>query len=84
MSVRSATAACSVCTDALGRAGDTRFPMWNTFFGLICIRVGIASVMAAHGWSIEWVYRVLIGDYVCKASLLTLRFRSRAWERAMA
>jgi putative MATE family efflux protein len=69
---------------ALRGAGDTRFPMWSTFFGLICIRVGIASVMAAHGWSIEWVYGVLIADYVCKASLLTLRFRSRAWERAMA
>jgi putative MATE family efflux protein len=68
---------------ALRGAGDTRFPMWSTFAGLICVRVGLAALLASHGWSIEWIYGVLLADYTCKASLLALRFRSSAWERAM-
>jgi len=34
------------------------------------------------GMPVVWVYAALIGDYILKAILLTLRFRSGRWKTA--
>jgi putative MATE family efflux protein len=68
---------------ALRGAGDTRFPLLTTLVGLVGVRLGLASAGAALGLDIAWVYGALILDYAVKAVLLTLRFRSGAWLRAL-
>ena len=68
---------------ALRGAGDTRFPLLTTLIGLIVVRLGLATTGAALGLDIAWVYGALILDYAVKAALLTLRFRSGAWLRAL-
>jgi putative MATE family efflux protein len=68
---------------ALRGAGDTRFPLLTTLVGLVGVRLGLASLGASLGLDIAWVYSALILDYAVKAALLTLRFRSGAWLRAL-
>lgn len=68
---------------ALRGAGDTRFPLITTLVGLIGVRFSLASLGAALGLDIAWVYAALILDYAVKAVLLTLRFRGDKWLRAV-
>jgi putative MATE family efflux protein len=68
---------------ALRGAGDTRFPLFTVLCGLFGARVVLAASFAAAGLPVEWVYAALIADYVVKASLLTWRFRSGAWQDAV-
>jgi putative MATE family efflux protein len=68
---------------ALRGAGDTRFPLLTVLCGLFGARVALAALFAWLGWSVEWVFAALIADYVVKTSLLTWRFRSRRWARAL-
>ena len=65
---------------ALRGAGDTRFPLVATFFGLIGMRCGLAALFTWMGWPVVWVYAALVGDYVLKNAMLTLRFRSGRWK----
>jgi len=65
---------------ALRGAGDTRFPLLTTLTGLVIVRGTLATTFAWLGWPVEWVFGALILDYVVKASLLVLRFRSGAWQ----
>ncbi len=60
-------------------AGDTRFPLITTMVGLIGVRVGLAALAAWMGLSVVWIYAALIGDYIIKAAMLVLRFRSDKW-----
>lgn len=69
---------------ALRGAGDTRFPLLSTFCGLICGRVLLAAIFTITHRPVEWVYAALLADYVIKASLLVLRFRSGRWRGALA
>ena len=46
-------------------------------------RILLASVFAWLGWPVEWVFAALIGDYIVKSSMLTLRFRGNRWETAI-
>jgi putative MATE family efflux protein len=68
---------------ALRGAGDTRFPLFAVFAGLIGARVTLAALFAWLGLAVEWIYAALIADYVVKASLLTARFRSGRWRYAV-
>lgn len=68
---------------ALRGAGDTRFPLLAVFSGLIGARVPLAALFAWLGWAVEWIYAALIADYVVKGVLLTTRFRSGRWQRAL-
>ncbi len=69
---------------ALRGAGDTRFPLFTTFTGLILGRVGLAIVFTSMRLPVEWIYGALLADYALKASLLIRRFRSGRWQQALA
>lgn len=68
---------------ALRGAGDTRFPLITVFTGLFGVRILLASIFAWLGLSVEWIFSALIADYIVKATMLTLRFRSRRWVHVM-
>jgi Na+-driven multidrug efflux pump len=65
---------------ALRGAGDTRFPMLVTLMGLVLVRGSVAAVGAYLGLAVEWIFAALIADYVVKAAMLVLRFRSDRWK----
>ncbi len=65
---------------ALRGAGDTRFPLITTFFGLIGMRCTLAALFTYAGLPVHWVYAALIGDYVLKGAMLLWRFRSGRWK----
>ncbi|MFW6094737.1 MAG: MATE family efflux transporter [Pseudomonadota bacterium] len=64
---------------ALRGAGDTRFPLIATFFGLIGMRCGLAAAATYLDMAVFWVYAALVGDYLLKGTLLIWRFRSGRW-----
>lgn len=68
---------------ALRGAGDTRFPFLTVLTGLFGMRLTLAALFAWLGWPPEWIFAALIGDYVVKATMLTLRFRSGRWKSAL-
>jgi putative MATE family efflux protein len=69
---------------ALRGAGDTRFPLFTVLTGLFGVRIVLAGIFAWQGLPVEWVFAALIGDYMVKASMLTLRFRSGRWQQALS
>ncbi len=64
---------------ALRGAGDTQFPLIATFCGIILGRLVPASIFAWLGFSVYWIFGVMIVDYTTKTVLLLHRFRSRKW-----
>lgn len=68
---------------ALRGAGDTRFPFLTVVTGLFGVRLTLAAGFAWLGLPPEWIFAALIGDYVVKATMLTLRFRSGRWKTAL-
>jgi len=68
---------------ALRGAGDTRYPLFAVFCGLIGARVTLSAFFAWRGFSVEWIFAALIADYVVKAILLTRRFRSGRWKTVL-
>ncbi len=65
---------------SLRGAGDTRFPLMATFFGLIGMRCTLAAIFTYFGLPVRWVYAALIGDYVLKGVMLLWRFQSGRWK----
>ena len=51
--------------------------------GLVCVRGSAALVAVLLGLSVEWVFGALVLDYIVKASLLTMRFRSGRWKQVL-
>lgn len=68
---------------ALRGAGDTRFPFLTVVTGLYGVRLPLAAGFCWLGLSPEWIFAALIGDYIVKATMLTLRFRSGRWKTAL-
>jgi putative MATE family efflux protein len=64
-------------------AGDTRYPLLTTMVGLVGVRVGLAALFTYLGFSVDWIFGALIGDYIIKALMLTHRFRSGRWKNKM-
>ena len=64
---------------ALRGAGDTRFPLFSTFCGMILGRLLPAWLFLQMELSVYWIYAVMLADYSLKAALLLRRYRSRAW-----
>ncbi len=65
-------------------AGDTRYPLITTMVGLVGVRVGLAAIFAFSGFSVEWIYAALLGDYIVKAIMLLRRFRGRRWQQVFS
>lgn len=66
---------------SLRGAGDTRFPLFSILTGLFAVRLGGALTVAnVFGGGVVAVWSCLLFDYLTKAALLTLRFRSGAWK----
>jgi len=67
---------------ALRGAGDTIFPLICVFSGLVVVRLGLAFLLV-EGFDapIEWVWSVLVADYIVKAVLFVAKFRGGAWKR---
>ena len=66
---------------ALRGAGDTLFPMVTVFMGLLVVRLGLAVGLVVYlDAPIEWVWSVLIIDYLLKAVMLVVRFRGGKWK----
>jgi putative MATE family efflux protein len=67
---------------SLRGAGDTRFPLFAILTGLFAARLaGALLVSNVLGGSVVAVWSCLLADYAVKATLLTLRFASGAWQR---
>ena len=64
---------------ALRGAGETRFPLRATFFGIIFGRLIPALIFLWMELSIYWIFSVMLLDYVIKASMLLHHFQSRKW-----
>lgn len=69
---------------ALRGAGDTRFPLIAVLSGLIGVRILLAGIFAWRGLGVEWVFGALIADYLVKASMLGMRFRSGRWKAVIS
>lgn len=66
---------------ALRGAGDTRYPMFVIFVGLIGCRLIPAAIAANFfGASIQVVWSALLLDYAVKAALLSWRFHGGKWK----
>ncbi len=64
---------------ALRGAGDTRFPLIATFCGIILGRLIPALILMWLGFSVYWIFAVMLLDYGIKTAMLIYRFRSRKW-----
>jgi Na+-driven multidrug efflux pump len=64
---------------ALRGAGDTRFPLWSTFIGLLFGRILLALIFVKLELGIYLILSVALIDFSIKASLLTWRFQSEKW-----
>ena len=69
-----------ILTGSLRGAGDTRFPLLTVLSGLVFVRCVLAGIFARLDFSVEWIFYALIGDYIVKATMLTLRFRGGRWK----
>jgi putative MATE family efflux protein len=69
---------------SLRGAGDTRFPLYSTFVGLIGMRCGLAILFTWMGLPVIWVYGAIIGDYVVKGGMLLWRFHSGRWKSVVS
>ena len=64
---------------ALRGGGETRFPLLVTFAGIIVGRFSFGFLVLALNGPVEAMYAVIIADYLIKATLLIIRFRSDSW-----
>jgi len=64
---------------ALRGAGDTRFPLIATFCGISLGRLLPAWILTTLGFSVYWIFGVMLLDYTIKAVMLLIRFRSGKW-----
>jgi putative MATE family efflux protein len=83
-----------ILTGALRGAGDTRWPLINTFIGLLLIRIPLAIVLALPSITLPFVGQIellnlgLVGawyamvvDLCTRTALIVWRFRQGAWTR---
>lgn len=64
---------------ALRGGGETRFPLLVTFMGILGGRFALGALVVLFDGPVEAIYSVIIADYLIKAIMLVVRFRSDAW-----
>jgi len=64
---------------ALRGSGDTRYPLYVTFVGIIAGRLLPGAVVVWLQGPVEAMYAVIIADYGIKAIMLIARFKSGNW-----
>lgn len=64
---------------ALRGGGETRYPLFVTFAGIIIGRFSIGFLVLALDGPVEAMYAVIVADYLIKSILLVVRFRSDNW-----
>lgn len=64
---------------ALRGGGETRFPLLVTFMGILGGRFALGALVVIFDGPVEAIYSVIIADYLIKAIMLIVRFRSDAW-----
>jgi len=70
-----------IMTSALQGAGDSKYPMYLTFFGIWGIRDGIGFLLAIHfGLGLRGVWYAYVTDLVIRGILLLLRFKKGKWQ----
>ena len=69
---------------ALRGAGDTRFPLFATFCGILFGRLLPAWLFSYLQFSVYWIFAVMMSDYGIKALLVTYRYRSLHWLDSLA
>lgn len=69
---------------ALRGAGDTRFPLFATFCGILFGRLLPAWLFSYLEFSVYWIFAVMLSDYGIKALLVTYRYRSLHWLDSLA
>lgn len=75
------TALVQILTNALQGAGDTRFPMYATLFGIWGVRIGVGYFLAVHkGYGLLGVWSAYALDVTVRGLLLLLRFWKGKWQ----
>jgi len=77
-------AATMVFPGGLRGAGDTRFPLFATFCGILFGRLLPAWLFSYLQFSVYWIFAVMMSDYGIKALLVTYRYRSLHWLDSLA
>jgi putative MATE family efflux protein len=85
-----------ILTGALRGAGDTRWPLLNTFIGLLLIRIPLAIVLALPSITLPYVGEVqlldlgligawyaMVADLCMRTTLIIWRFRQGSWTKIM-
>ena len=66
---------------ALRGAGDTRYPLYASAFGIWVFRVAVAHVFVAiFKWGLIGAWAALVLDQYTRAAIVYLRFRSGKWK----
>ncbi len=66
--------------NALRSAGDSRFTMMNSIFAVLVFRVGFTLILSLHfGLGIYGIWISMIIDWLVRASLNIVRYRSNKW-----
>jgi len=71
-----------VLNGAMRGAGDTRTPMWVTFFGVLFFRVAAVYLFAiVFGWGLAGVWLGTAADWAGRATLTYVLYRRGRWKR---
>ncbi|MHB8585898.1 MAG: MATE family efflux transporter [Thermoplasmatota archaeon] len=67
---------------ALRGAGDTRWPLYVSFFGLWLVRLPLAWYLSTPlGYGMLGIWAAYVIEYYARATVTTLRFRSGRWKK---
>ncbi|SDE94830.1 MATE family efflux transporter [Sporomusa acidovorans] len=73
-------AVCFVLAGALRGAGDTRWPMYITTFGVWLIRLPLVYLfIRVWGYDVTAAWYITAGDYLIRSAMLWWRFNAKKW-----
>ena len=76
------SAVLQIMTNALQGTGDSKFPMYSTFFGIWGIRDGLGFILAMHfNLGLKGVWYAYTLDLIVRGAILLIRFKSGKWQK---